>query len=142
MKTTFKQLNDAHALLKAITLIHSSGNIQDIYGEGLKVLYYALDEIEVENEIENEQETNQECRTAIDWFIEQLPMNIVNLYCDKSIINKAKSIQKVKIINAFEEGFTEGCRYTTDFEPTQWIDAEDYYNTIHKRKKMPININL
>lgn len=140
MKTTFKQLNDAHALLKAITLIYSQEKIQNIYGEGLNVLYSALDEIEVEKE--SEQETNQEHKTAIDWFIEQLPMNIVNLYCDKYVISKAKNIQKGQIIDAFEEGFTEGCRYSTDFEPTQWDGAEDYYNTTHKTQKLPIKMNL
>lgn len=54
MKATFKQLNDAHALLKAITLIYSQEKIQDIYGEGLNVLYSALDEIEVEKELDQE----------------------------------------------------------------------------------------
>lgn len=140
MKTTFKQLNDAHALLKAITLIYSQEKIQNIYGEGLSVLYSALDEIEVEKE--SEQETNQEPKTAVDWFIEQIPMNIVNLYCDKYVVSKAKNIQKGQIIDAFEEGFTEGCRYSTDFEPTQWDDAEDYYNTTHKNKKPRINLKL
>lgn len=140
MKTTFKQLNDAHALLKAITLIYGQEKIENIYGEGLSVLYSALDEIEVEKE--SEQETNQEPKTAIDWFIEQLPMNIVNLYCDKYVISKAKNIQKGQIIDAFEEGFTEGCRYSTDFEPTQWDGAEDYYNIIHKTQKLPIKMNL
>ena len=140
MKATFKQLNDAHALLKAITLIYSQEKIQDIYGEGLSVLYSALDEIEVDKELD--QEYNEESKTAIDWFVKQLPMNIVNLYCDKYVISKAKNIQKGQIIDAFEEGFTEGCRYSTGFEQTQWDDAEDYYKTTHKTQKLPININL
>lgn len=140
MKATFKQLNDAHALLKAITLIYSKEKIQNIYGEGLSVLYSALDEIEVDKELN--QEYNEEPKTAIDWFVKQLPMNIVNLYCDKYVISKAKNIQKGQIIDAFEEGFTEGCRYSTGFEQTKWDDAEDYYNTTHKNKKQRINLNL
>lgn len=140
MKATFKQLNDAHALLKAITLIYGQDKIQNIYGEGLNVLYAALDEIEVEKDLD--QELNEEPKTAIDWFIKQLPINIVNLYCDKYVISKAKNIQKGQIIDAFEEGFTEGCRYTTGFEQTQWDDSEDYYNTTHKTQKLPIIMNL
>ena len=50
MKATFKQVNDAHALLKAITLIHSSQSIQNIYGEAIHILYMALQEIEIDNE--------------------------------------------------------------------------------------------
>ena len=93
MKTTFKQFNDAHALLKAITLIYSQEKIENIYGEGLNVLYSALDEIEVEK--------------------------------DMSVENE---LVKKKIIDAFDVGFTEGCRYTTGFEQTQWYDADDYYS--------------
>ena len=50
MKATFKQVNDAHALLKAITLMHSNQAIQNIYGEALHILYSALAEIEIDNE--------------------------------------------------------------------------------------------
>jgi hypothetical protein len=55
MKATFKQVNDAHALLKAITLIHSTETIQNIFGEGLYILYCALQEVEVDNTINDEQ---------------------------------------------------------------------------------------
>jgi hypothetical protein len=50
MKATFKQVNDAHALLKAIALMHSYQTIQNIFGEGLDILYRALQEVEVYNE--------------------------------------------------------------------------------------------
>ena len=50
MKATFKQVNDAHALLKAIALMHSYQTIQNIFGEGLNILYRALQEVEVDNE--------------------------------------------------------------------------------------------
>jgi hypothetical protein len=50
MKATFKQVNDAHALLKAITLIHSTATIQNIFGEGLNILHLALQEVEIDNE--------------------------------------------------------------------------------------------
>lgn len=50
MKATFKQLNDAHALLKAMTLIYNTQTIQNIYGEGLTILWRALEEVEMDNE--------------------------------------------------------------------------------------------
>jgi hypothetical protein len=55
MKATFKQVNDAHALLKAIALIHSHQTIQNIFGEGLTILYRALEEIEIDDTINDEQ---------------------------------------------------------------------------------------
>lgn len=97
MKATFKQVHDAHALLKAITFMHSSQSIQNIYGEAMQTLYSALQEIEVEK--------------------------------DMSVENE---LVKKKIIDAFYEGFTEGCRYTTGFEQTQWYDADDYYEKTFK----------
>jgi hypothetical protein len=54
MKATFKQINDAHALLKAITLIHSVQSIQNIYGEGLEILYRALQEVEIDDNLNDE----------------------------------------------------------------------------------------
>lgn len=107
MKATFKQVYDAHALLKSITFMHSSQSIQNIYGDAMQTLYSALQEIEVEKDTSEEEQ-----------------------------------LVKKKIMDAFDEGFTEGCRYSTDFEPTQWDDAEDYYNTTNKTQKLPINLNL
>ena len=51
MKATFKQVNDAHALLKAIALIYGSQSIQNIYGEALHILYCALQEIEIDEQV-------------------------------------------------------------------------------------------
>jgi hypothetical protein len=41
-------------------------------------------------------------------------------------------VEKQQIIDAYGEGFTEGCRYTTGFEQTLWEDDEDYYNQTYK----------
>ena len=134
MKATFKQVNDAHALLKAITLIHSQEKIQNIYGEGLKILYVALNEIEVEKESVQEVYEKTQTKTAVDSLVHKLRTKNINLYCEKDVIDKSKNIEKGQIIDAFEEGFTEGCRYTTGFEQTQWCDADDYYERTFKLK--------
>lgn len=96
MKATFKQVNDAHALLKAIALIYSNQSIQNIYGEALHILYCALQEVEVEKENE---------------------------------------LEKQKIIDAFDFGFTDGCRYSTGYEQTQWQEGEIYYEETYKKAK-------
>ena len=50
MKATSKQINEAHSLLKAIAMILNIQNNQNIFGEGLEILYSALQEVEVYNE--------------------------------------------------------------------------------------------
>jgi hypothetical protein len=50
MKATSKQINEAHSLLKAIAMILNIQNNQNIFGEGLEILYSALQEVEVDNE--------------------------------------------------------------------------------------------
>ena len=51
-----------------------------------------------------------------------------------TIITKAKEMEKEQIIDDFNEGFTEGCRYTTGFEQTLWQDEDDYYNKTYKQQ--------
>jgi hypothetical protein len=45
------------------------------------------------------------------------------------------AVEKQQIIDAYGEGFTEGCRYTTGFEQTLWEDDEDYYNQTYKSEQ-------
>jgi hypothetical protein len=49
--------------------------------------------------------------------------------------HKYLDVEKQQIIDAYGEGFTEGCRYTTGFEQTLWEDDEDYYNQTYKSKQ-------
>jgi len=56
--------------------------------------------------------------TAVEWFIEQLPIRIVNSY--KSEIIKVIEMEKQHIINAYKQG-----QY--DSEPIRETDAEQYY---------------
>ena len=44
----------------------------------------------------------------------------------------ALQMEKEQIIEAQENGFTDGCRYTTGFEQTLWHDGEQYYNETFK----------
>jgi len=50
MKATSQQIQEAHSLLKGIALILNIQNNQNIFGEGLEILYRALQEVEVDNE--------------------------------------------------------------------------------------------
>lgn len=50
MKATNEQIQEAHYLLKGIALILNIQNKQNIFGEGLEILYRALQEVEVDNE--------------------------------------------------------------------------------------------
>ena len=81
-------------------------------------------------------------QTAVEWLrkeIETIP-NYSTFYTNNyqwidSIMNEAKAMEKEQIINAQEDGFTDGCRYTTGFEQTIWYDGEQYYNETYKNKK-------
>ena len=46
--------------------------------------------------------------------------------------HKYLAVEKQQIIDAQENGFTDGCRYTTGFEQTLWHDGEQYYNETFK----------
>jgi hypothetical protein len=69
--------------------------------------------------------------TSIEWFVDQLPVRIVNQYMQE--IDKAKQMHKKEILNAHKHGFSEGvplgaspldCRYKT---------SEEYYQETFKK---------
>ena len=69
--------------------------------------------------------------------LEKLHPNLFNVYTTegKEFINhfhKYLAVEKEQIIDAQENGFTDGCRYTTGFEQTRWYDGEQYYNETFK----------
>ena len=73
-------------------------------------------------------------QTAVEWFQDQI-IKIVNGTCELSetqIFEQAKAMEKEQIMDAFNEGFNEGCRYTTGFEQMLWEDDEQYYNETFK----------
>lgn len=74
-------------------------------------------------------------QTAVEWLMEQLTKNYpLTKESAESIIDQAKEMEKEQIIDDFNEGFTEGCRYTTGFEQTLWQDEDDYYNKTYKQQ--------
>ena len=76
---------------------------------------------------------NKMKQTAVEWLSEHL-CNEMNFDYWKAV-EKAKEMEKEQIIEAQENGFTDGCRYTTEFEQTLWHDGEQYYNETYKNKK-------
>lgn len=62
--------------------------------------------------------------TAIEWFVEQLPIRIVNSHQEE--IAKAKQMEKEQI----EDAHIEGQRVFDKHPHTQWTNnqAEQYYN--------------
>jgi hypothetical protein len=78
-------------------------------------------------------------QTAVEWFLTEFQKQVWfehNSELDiwiKDLIQQAKEMEKEQIIEAFKEGFTEGCRYTTGFEQTLWEYEEDYYNETYKK---------
>ena len=78
-------------------------------------------------------ETLYKSQTAIDWFIEQLPVRIVNQlsYYSKDL-ETAKEIQREQIEEAFELGELN----ENSFQHTGrriHKDKEDYYNITYKK---------
>ena len=63
-------------------------------------------------------------QTALDWFIEQLPVRILNQYQNEII--KAKALEKEQICNAYWTG-VEGELYERTFRT-----SEQYYNETFK----------
>ena len=74
-------------------------------------------------------------QTAVDWFFKALIENQDKTYKQiELILEQAKAMEKEQIIDSFNEGFTEGCRYTTGFEQTLWQDEDDYYDKTYKQQ--------
>ena len=74
-------------------------------------------------------------QTAVEWFFKALIENQDKTYKQiELILEQAKAMEKEQIIDSFNEGFTEGCRYTTGFEQTLWQDEDDYYDKTYKQQ--------
>ena len=68
-------------------------------------------------------------QTAVEWLIEEyINGAVINI----QIMKKALAMEKEQIMDSFNEGFDEGCRYTTGFEQMLWEDDEQYYNETFK----------
>ena len=60
--------------------------------------------------------------TAVEWFVEQLPLRIKNMYADE--ITKCKQMEKEQIVEAFKHG-----KLPPLFDN---ISSEQYYNETYK----------
>ena len=57
-------------------------------------------------------------QTAVEWLVEQINQQILGGALAKQLVNKAKEIERVQIIAAYDTGeFNDGCNGT----------AEEYY---------------
>ena len=64
--------------------------------------------------------------------LEKLHPSLFDIYTEKgrefvNNFHKFLEMEKEQIMDYFNEGFSEGCRYTTGFEQTLWEDDEHYY---------------
>ena len=65
-------------------------------------------------------------QTAVEWFIEQLPMRIINMYHKE--IEQVKQMEKDEIVEAFYEGMK-----TNPFDPNRGRGTM-YYNETYKKQ--------
>lgn len=80
-------------------------------------------------------------QTAVQWLMHQMleasmdrQTGEMYIKLPKDAFQQAKAMEREQIIDDFNEGFTEGCRYTTGFEQTLWQDEDDYYNKTYKQQ--------
>jgi len=75
--------------------------------------------------------------TAVDWLLENLPLRYKNsiLNTCQEEINKAKAMEKEKLIEAFEVGY-ESCDLDEAFEINRKLaSGELYYNKTYNQNK-------
>jgi hypothetical protein len=73
-------------------------------------------------------------KTAVEWFYEWMDKNQYFIGNDLlKAFEQAKEMEKEHIIEACNQWFTEGCRYSTGFEQTIWYDEEDYYKKTYNK---------
>ncbi len=66
-------------------------------------------------------------KTAVEWFVEQLPIRILNQYHKE--IKQAKVMMEEQIIKAHIDGFDH---IVVDFKKQEY--AEQYYNQTYEKK--------
>ena len=82
-------------------------------------------------------------QTAVDFYIMEQTKNELDFIKELITLDEYKTRQRnlkgqankmfeEQIMDAFNEGFDEGCRYTTGFEQMLWEDDEQYYNETFK----------
>jgi hypothetical protein len=63
-------------------------------------------------------------QTAVEWLIDELTDNGIDLYLAYEIIEQAKELEKQQIIDAYIEGYSSNLNAG---------DSEKYYNETYKK---------
>jgi hypothetical protein len=73
-------------------------------------------------------------QTAVEWLVKQLNQKIDFIPLDKwdmirNIVQEAKAMEKMQIVDAFDEGKSDGYKTAREWdEMIIWLSAEQYYN--------------
>ena len=70
-------------------------------------------------------------KTAVEWLVEELEDNSINLDLAFELIEQAKEMEKEQIMTAF----TQGDIFGADFFDRVSITAEEYYNKTFKSEE-------
>jgi len=70
-------------------------------------------------------------KTAVEWLVEELEDNSINLDLAFELIEQAKEMEKEQIMTAF----TQGDIFGADFFDRVNITAEEYYNETFKSEE-------
>jgi len=71
-------------------------------------------------------------KTAIEWLIDELTDNGIDLYLAYEIIEQAKEMEKQQIIDAYNQGYRDGGDVPLGKDISLFDDANLYYNETYK----------
>ena len=68
-------------------------------------------------------------QTAVDWFIEQLPMRIINMYHKE--IEQVKQMEKEQLVKAWDDG--DYAYFYSKETGRDFDNGEEYYNETYNK---------
>lgn len=68
-------------------------------------------------------------QTSMEWFVEQLPIRIVNMY-NKEII-QAKQMEKEQLVKAWDDG--DYAYFYSKETGRDFDNGEEYYNEVYEK---------
>jgi Zn-dependent oligopeptidase len=69
-------------------------------------------------------------QTAVEWFIEQLPMRIINMYHKE--IEQVKQMEKEQLVKAWDDG--DYAYFYSKETGRDFDNGEEYYNETYKKQ--------
>jgi len=69
-------------------------------------------------------------QTSMEWFVEQLPIRIVNMY-NKEIV-QAKQMEKEQLVKAWDDG--DYAYFYSKETGRDFDNGEEYYNEIYEKQ--------